>query len=118
MALRVAHVGLVLAACLAVACGAGSAPSTPPSIAGVVTALDITRGSMLIEVDPSQRSGSDKAMVSVGSGTRFFARSGAALSSAVLGDVRVGQRVEAWFEGPVAESYPVQAKAGTIVIVR
>jgi hypothetical protein len=112
------YAAIALALSTTLACAAGGAPSTRADIAGVVTALDITRGSMLIEEDPSQTSGSDKASVSVGSSTQFFARSGGALSNAALADVRIGQRVEAWFDGPVAESYPVQAKARTIVIVR
>jgi hypothetical protein len=32
-------------------------------------------------------------------------------------DLAEGQEVEAWFVGPVAESYPVQARAGKVVIV-
>jgi hypothetical protein len=31
-------------------------------------------------------------------------------------DLAVGQTVQVWFDGPVAESYPVQATAGSIVI--
>ena len=32
--------------------------------------------------------------------------------------LQVGQKVEAWFTGPVAESYPVQAVASDIVILK
>ena len=31
-------------------------------------------------------------------------------------DLRVGQKVKVWFDGPVMESYPSQATAGVIVI--
>jgi len=30
----------------------------------------------------------------------------------------VGARVRVWFTGPVAESFPVQATAGTVLILR
>ncbi|MBX3077530.1 DUF3221 domain-containing protein [Candidatus Obscuribacterales bacterium] len=33
-------------------------------------------------------------------------------------DLKVGQRVEAAFDGPVAESYPVQTNAGRLVVLR
>jgi len=33
-----------------------------------------------------------------------------------VGDVRAGQVVRVWFAGPVAESYPVRARARAVVI--
>ena len=53
----------------------------------------------------------------VESDTRILLQAGNAMMEVTFGDLMVGQTVEAWFTGPVAESYPVQAKASQIVIV-
>ena len=34
-----------------------------------------------------------------------------------VSDLVAGARVAVWFDGPVAESYPVQAKAGAVQII-
>ena len=39
------------------------------------------------------------------------------MKDASFQELHVGQRVEAWFQGPVAQSYPVQATAGRIVVL-
>lgn len=86
-------------------------PEEPPSIVGVITRID--GGRVLIEEDPAQSSGSAKAVVRLLEVTRILDRDGRKLSADSL---RVGQRVRAWFTGPVAESYPVQTAAAAIVI--
>ncbi len=81
----------------------------------------------LVQVRPSSANGDesvgaqaayDAAQVTATSGTVFLSRAadGSTASAEIL-DVAVGTVVEAWFEGPVAESYPVQVAAGTIVIL-
>jgi len=87
-----------------------SLPDRPASISGVVTAID--GGHVRIEEDPHARYGSGKAVVRT-ENARVLHRSG---SRATIGDLAVGQRVSAWFTGPVAESYPVQAAAEVLVI--
>ena len=119
---------LALAAGLALvllgACtGDGDAAPTPgdPDIRGVVTSItegagDVT-GSVRIEGAIDEDTGYDKAVVRVESDTRILRQVGNAMMEITFGDLEVGQTVEAWFTGPVAESYPVQVKASQIVIV-
>lgn len=86
-------------------------PDEAPSICGVITSL--SPGELLVEEDPQADFGSDKAAVRLQEGTHLLYRDGRAAEYAVL---LVGHTVSAWFDGPVAESYPVQAAAGVIVL--
>ncbi len=57
----------------------------------------------------------DKAKVSIDKGTQITkGNAGQKLSASEL---KEGMRVEVVFEGPVAESYPVQGKAKTITVI-
>ena len=85
-------------------------PDGPPSITGTITA--IADGRARIEAHPGEGSGSPKAVVQL-AGARILRRSG---GTAAVGDLAVGQRVSAWFTGPVARSYPEQAVAAAVVI--
>lgn len=58
---------------------------------------------------------SDAARVTLS--TRILRSQGGRLVPADWGKLEVGQRVELWYAGPVAESYPRQGAAGTLVIV-
>lgn len=93
---------------------ASGIPVEAPSIRGQITAMPAT-GSLLIEADPAQASGSDKAAVRLAADARVWHRDGRA---ATADDLAVGQTVSAWFTGPVRESYPVQADARVVVIER
>lgn len=86
-------------------------PDEAPSICGVITAL--SSDSLLVEEDPQAESGSAKAMMRVQESTRVLHRDGHTVHYSALA---VGQTVSAWFDGPVAESYPVQTAAGVIVL--
>ena len=92
------------------------APATAPDITGIITSKD-TPGGVLIEENPDEASGSAKAHVSIVNETRIFKQQGQELRPATVGELEVGQQVQAWFTGPVRESYPLQATAGVIVIV-
>ncbi|MBN2847163.1 MAG: hypothetical protein JXP72_01795 [Coriobacteriia bacterium] len=116
------------AACLALAgCAAGapSAPSTEPDIRGVVTDVSSAGdGSASLRVVWTEdaaigaQAGYDAAQVTVNGDTELLARAAdGSTAAAEIADITVGTVVEAWFEGPVAESYPVQATAGTLVII-
>lgn len=101
-------------------CGAGgtSLPSTPAGITGAVTSLvagDERPASMLVE-GPAQPAGavSDKAQVTVGPATQFFDASG---KPAKGSGIKTGTQVKVWFDGAVAESYPVQGTAQAIQIL-
>ncbi len=92
-------------------------PSGPASIAGRVTAVDRSGeriGSVRVEARPADTAGSAKAVVRITQGTAVFGA--AATGRADFNALRVGQWVRVWFVGPVRESYPVQADAGTVVI--
>jgi hypothetical protein len=93
------------------ACTNEPVPDTPPAIVGTLTRVTTDR--LLIEAEPADSSGSAKASVRLTGGTEVHRRSGGRMAAAAL---RVGQRVSAWFSGPVMESYPVQATAATIVV--
>lgn len=86
-------------------------PDEAPSICGVITAL--SADSLLVEEDPQAESGSAKALMRIQEDTRVLHRDG---STADYSALAIGQTVSAWFDGPVAESYPVQTAAGVIVL--
>lgn len=103
---------------LALACSSTSSelPTEPASIAGRVTAVNpgTERASVIrVESNPDDSAGSPKAAVRITESTVIRAPSSASLEPGAL---RVGQWVRVWFIGPVRESYPVQADAGTIVV--
>ena len=87
-------------------------------IRGKITALYADRtgtGTVLIAGTDRAETSNDKASVRVTARTRIVNSTGEKISFASL---RTGQPVEASFTGPVAESYPVQAVAATIRVVR
>ena len=84
-------------------------------IAGFITELSGTAA--LIEENPLEASGSNKASVGITAETQIFMQQGPDRVPAAPEDLAVGQLVEATFIGPVAESYPVQTTAGSITII-
>ncbi len=99
----------LLAAC------ASSPPTRAPDITGEITRLtDVSGGlQLLVETVPSDTAGSAKASVRTDSSTRWFAGSATYDAS----QLRQGMRVSVWFDGPVAMSYPVQAKAADVLVL-
>jgi beta-N-acetylhexosaminidase len=96
-------------------------PARAADITGQITSattsvVDASRRiTMIVEAVPSDVSGSPKALVTVDRSTRIF-HANARLSPRVE-DLLPGTTVSVWFEGPVAESYPVQGRAGTLLIM-
>lgn len=86
-------------------------PTTPADITGTVTS--VSDRSIRVEVNPHEPSGSLKAQVTIPEGTPVTDRSGRMYDP---GSIAVGSIVSVWFTGPVAESYPVQARARTVVL--
>ena len=86
-------------------------PDGDASFAGRIAARN--EATVLLVATSMQPAGADQASVRVPAGTRLVHASGA---SATMADLQVGRNVRAWFDGPVMESYPVQASAGAIVI--
>jgi hypothetical protein len=74
-------------------------------------------GSVRIEGAKQRDTSVDKAMTRVVSRTKLFKMQEGKKVEATFEDFKVGQTVEATFDGPVAESYPVQGTAGEIVIL-
>jgi hypothetical protein len=120
--MQAAVVLLVVGSLLAVGIGllgcAPSLPSDPASIHGTVTSLvpgDARPASILVVGPKDQPSGSiaDQAQVTVAPQTLFFDAAGKPGNPA---NIRVGTKVVVWFEGAVAESYPVQGTARAVQI--
>ena len=122
LALTLAVLLAVTAPLMLVACGdePPSAPSGSPSISGVVkTASAGTSGAAVGAFLIDQGIGDyDKASVAVTADTAWYRASGDKVEpiEAPVADALVGKRVEVQFTGPVAESYPVQATAGWVIV--
>lgn len=116
-------------AAAAVGCGdasgggaASPSPTAPPAVPADITGTihDLTRSGdtglpVLLVVDDGAIPGApDRAWVRVTPDTVVWLLKGGRGSGADLG---AGQMVSVWFDGPVAESYPVQAKAGVVRIL-
>lgn len=101
---------LLMAAALALA-------QTEPGngVQGSITS--ISGAVVLVEENPSAGSGSAKGAFTVTGETEILRQQGGGLIPATFGDLRVGQSVAATYAGPVAESYPTQGTAGSIVIL-
>lgn len=106
--LRVTMLAFLLGACSS---NGPSIPEEPPYITGTITAVGL--GSVRIEEVPADSSGSAKAQARTDAGTIVIDRSRNRLT---FDSLRVGQRVSAWFTGPIMESYPVQGNARVIVV--
>ena len=119
-----------LAACLAMQ-GCNGAPGGPDgpgldvipddaaSIIGDITQTDGAGLRLLVEQIPTRSAGYGIAWVLVTPRTVIVERTAdGSLARANPSALGVGKRVQAWFTGAVMESYPVQARAGTILIER
>lgn len=121
--LRLLTAVLVAAALLLVACGENepAGPSGAPSITGPVkSATPVPGGTAVASFLIDQGSGDyDKAHVNVTDETDWYRRSGDKVEPIELPSAAslVGKRVEVQFAGAVAESYPVQAGAGWVIVL-
>lgn len=93
-------------------------PDTPPGITGRITSAtpgDEHPSSFLVEGGPQPLGAvSDRAQVTVNPGTMFFDAKGEPTKGA---GATVGAKVRVWFDGAVAESYPVQGTAQAVQIL-
>ncbi len=92
----------------------------PIGFRGEITELkvndDIQQVTILVEGEPDENVSYDKAYVAITAKSKIsFDENNEALSS---NELKVGLTVEGVFEGPVAESYPVQGTAKSIKIIR
>ena len=105
-------VTILLAGTLLTGCGKPSAPpNSNPLITGTLT--QIGEGSIMVEEDPSKPAGGAKCGLEVTEKTGIF-KGTAAVSTA---DLAEGQKIRAWADGAVQQSYPCRAKAKAILIV-
>ena len=113
---------ILLATCLAAiavaltACSL-SPPDSEPDIGGPVSQVTESgpgSGSFLVEETGVDGGSANAAVVRVDEGTTILLEDGDGYSP---GDfAAIGGEVHVWFEGPVAESWPLQATAGTVVV--
>ena len=111
MRYKTAAAALLVALVGACASNNPSIPNEAPYITGTITAIE--PGSVRIEEVPADSAGSAKAQARKSSETLVTDRSGSRLT---FDSLQVGQRVSAWFTGPIMESYPVQGRARVIVV--
>jgi hypothetical protein len=93
-------------------------PTRPNDIRGEITRVGdgTPPGSIVVEENPRETSGSLKASVRLPAAARIVRRQGDAIVPLSADELRVGMTVAAWFTGPVAESYPVQATGEYVVV--
>jgi hypothetical protein len=95
-------------------------PGSWPDIQGVVTSISRTGPEessvlrVLVEEEPSTEWGAAKANIQVSPNTRIFKHP--CEDELAPEDLEVGLRIQVWFGGPVALSYPVQAAAAYVFV--
>ena len=115
-------IGLSLLGLWILACSAPAAPQGDslgePLVRGEVGSVDhrATASGILVSALPGSREMCGIA-ATADSATRVYRRGASGeLSSAAVKDVAIGDTVEVYVDGPVAESCPVQGRADAIVI--
>lgn len=123
--MRCGKVAAAILAAIMMGCTASgtATPDRDPDARGAITSLvrgsgGDALGSIRIEERPDEEAGSPKFQATVDRRTEIFRRDGAVTDRASFDDLRQGAIVEAWFDGPVRETYPAQATAAVIVIVQ
>ena len=114
--------GLILAGSV---CGPAFAEGVKVDIRGNISSVQNANpnnlgvfGTVLIEGKIEKDTGFDKASVRITRSTKLLERKDGREVAIKFEDLKVGQRVEAAFDGPVAESYPVQTNAGRLVVLK
>lgn len=107
----------------ALSCQAGPPELEQPDIRGTVEGLsdswsnsDIA-GFILIEGVLEEDTKYGRALVTVTGNTRIYQQNGERLIKARYKKIAYGSVIEVWFNGPVAESDPVQGEAEFVVIL-
>lgn len=113
---------LVFSLAGALRCDTSSGGDPSPDIIGhisMVIALptEPRTGLVIIEGPRREETLYDRASVIVSMATVIIDKTGAGERIAAFGFLTAGQKVEALFTGPVAESYPVQATASLITVL-
>lgn len=106
---------------IVVACGGGGTtepaiPTTAPYMSGRITSVvqsGAFAGTIRVESIPSNANAGLKALAKVDAVTVVLSVDGKA---GEFRSLAVGQWVRLWFDGAIAESFPVQGTAGTVKI--
>ena len=109
----------LLAALGVVFAAAAPALAAPPesSIRGTITEVSRSAKVVLVEEDPASQSGLAKGEFAMTDETEILEQRGEDLVPVPFEKLRVGQKVDATYARPVAESYPTQGVAARIVIL-
>lgn len=97
-------------------------PDRDPDITGVITHVSAVQGpnslgTIRVEANPADSSGSPKYVLTLTRGTILVVRPNEITEPLDFAQVMVGQRVSAWITGPVRESYPMQATASHVLVM-
>lgn len=120
---RTALACVAIALILPLAACSPTLPDRDPDIRGSVTSLERytdgdVLGRILVEGPIAPDTGYDAASVSITDDTAVLHDvPDASPEPLAFEDLEEGMPVEVWFEGPVAESYPVQTTAGTVLVI-
>lgn len=104
------------------ASGPGGRGLGTPTISGTVTKVTPQvpageiQGTVLVEEQPTQPNAGQKIVFTVKSTTEVLRRGGGGDQRIYLSELHVGDTVQAWATGPVAESFPAQATASSILV--
>lgn len=111
---------LVLTLLIGAACGSATTeptiPATAPYMSGRITSVvqsSAFAGTIRVESIPSNANAGLKALARVDAVTVVLSVDGKA---GEFRSLAVGQWVRLWFDGAIAESFPVQGTAGTVKI--
>ena len=119
MRARLLAITLALVAVAAsAACSPASPPDENPSVRGTITSISRSgdSGSMLVESAGPPVFDVDRAQMRVDGDTSLLREAEDGYEPIAFSEFAEGDAVDIWFEGPVAESYPVQAYARAIVL--
>lgn len=119
---------LVVCALLASGCATTTVPDAPPSIRGVVTSVEPASGGggsvrVVWTEDPAvgAKAEQDAAQIAITPEAELLRRVGegtdVTYENIEFAQLKTGDVVEVWFEGPVAESYPVQANGDVLIVI-
>lgn len=116
---RIAILLILLVVVVLTACASPRPPDTEPTIRGVI--VDLTPGpdgTGLVLIVWHDSLGEvyelDSISATVGEDTELFDRDGNVIGFA---DLQVRHVVDAWFSGPIAESYPPQGTADAVRVI-
>jgi hypothetical protein len=121
---------LVVIAALAINCDSsdeepnGGPLQTEPDLTGVIASAQPigangVAGTILVEARVAGNAERvDKYVVTVKDETPVFEQQGDDFERISFGELAVGQQARVWFDGPVRESYPLQADALQVIVVK